>query len=196
MKYNILKNISKFSNIKQKKGVNMKKWVLVFSLYYFTVNAFAGDRQFFDEVTLGIGESKDNIGIYRLGARKNFDKTFFDSDYGRLSGYYEASLNYWGKSGDQIYGIALSPVFVYYFGNKSNPIHPYIEGGIGGAYLSNTEIQNRDISSHLQFEDRVGAGIRTESLDFNFRYLHYSNAGIVKPNDGIDIFMFTISYIF
>ncbi|MDY0194670.1 MAG: acyloxyacyl hydrolase [Sulfurovaceae bacterium] len=174
----------------------MKKCFLVLSLCFLTTDIFAGDGQFIDEVTLGIGESKDNIGIYRLGARKNFEKTFFNSDYGWLSGYYEASLNYWDKEGEQIYGIALSPVFVYYFGNKSNSIYPYIEGGIGGAYLSDTTIKNRDMSSHLQFEDRVGAGIRTESFDFNFRYLHYSNAGIVEPNDGIDIFMFTISYIF
>jgi lipid A 3-O-deacylase len=174
----------------------MKKWVLVLSLYCFTINAFAGDGRFFDEVTLGIGESKDNIGIYRIGARKNFEKTFFDSDYGWLSGYYEASLNYWERESEEIYGIAFSPVFVYYFGDKSNSIHPYIEGGIGGACLSDTEIQNRDMSSHLQFEDRAGVGIRTKSFDFNFRYMHYSNAEIVEPNDGIDIFMFTLSYIF
>ncbi|MBN2721592.1 MAG: acyloxyacyl hydrolase [Campylobacterales bacterium] len=174
----------------------MKKWVLILSLCCFTVNGMAEDKRLIDEVTLGIGESKDNIGIYRLGARKNFDKTFFDTDYGRLSGYYEASLNYWEKGGDHIYGIALSPVFVYYFGNKSNSIHPYIEGGIGVACLSDTKIQNRDMSSNLNFEDRVGVGIRMESFDFNARYLHYSNAEIVQPNDGIDIFIFTISYIF
>ncbi len=174
----------------------MKKWFLIFNLCFFTTNSFAGDQQFIDEATLGIGKSKDDIGIYRLGARKNFDKTFFDSDYGWLGGYYEASLNYWKKDGDQIYGIALSPVFVYYMGNKSNTIHPYIEGGIGGACLSNTMIKNRNMSSHLQFEDRIGVGIRTGSFDFNTRYLHYSNAGIVQPNNGIDIFMFTISYIF
>lgn len=174
----------------------MKKWVLVLSLCFLTTDIFAGDGRFIDEVALGIGESKDNIGIYRLGAKKNFEKTFFDSDYGWLSGYYEASLNYWEKSGEQIYGIAFSPVFVYYFGNKSNSIHPYVEGGIGGALLSDTKIQRRDLSSHFNFEDRLGIGVRMKSFDLNARYLHYSNAGIVEPNDGIDIFMFTISYIF
>ena len=86
----------------------MKKWFLILCLCFFTTNSFAGDERFIDEATLGIGKSKDDIGIYRLGARKNFDKTFFDSDYGWLSGYYEASLNYWEKDGDQIYGVALS----------------------------------------------------------------------------------------
>ncbi|MDD3775572.1 MAG: acyloxyacyl hydrolase [Sulfurovaceae bacterium] len=174
----------------------MKKWVLILGLCCFTINAFAGNERFVDEVTLGIGESKDHIGIYRIGAKKNFDKTFFDTDYGRLSGYYEASINYWEKDSEEIYAIALSPVFVYYFGDRSNPIHPYIEGGIGAACLSDTKIKRRDLSSHLNFEDRVGIGIRMESFDFNARYLHYSNAGIVEPNDGIDIFMFTLSYIF
>ena len=174
----------------------MKKWVLILCLCCFTINAVAENKRFVDEVTLGIGESKDDIGIYRLGARKNFDKTFFDTDYGRLSGYYEASINYWERDGEQIFGVALSPVFVYYFGDRSNSMHPYIEGGIGAACLSDTTIQRRDMSSHLQFEDRVGVGIRTRSFDLNARYMHYSNAEIIEPNDGIDIFIFTLSYIF
>ncbi|MDD5405512.1 MAG: acyloxyacyl hydrolase [Sulfurovaceae bacterium] len=174
----------------------MKKWFLILSLCFFTTTSFAENERFIDEVTLGAGNSKDDIGIYRLGLRKNFDRTFLDSDYGWLSGYYEASTNYWEKDGDRIYGIAFSPVFVYYIGDKSNSIHPYIEAGIGGACLSDTKIKNRDMSSNLNFEDRAGIGIRTGSFDLNARYLHYSNASIVQPNDGIDIFMFTISYIF
>ncbi len=174
----------------------MKKWFLILSLCYLTINSFAGDEHFIDEVTLGIGESKDNIGIYRLGAKKNFETTFFESDYGWLSGYYEASLNYWEKEGDEIYGIALSPVFVYNMGSKSNTIHPYIEAGIGVACISDTMIKSRNMTTNLHFEDRIGVGIKTESFDLNAKYMHYSNAGIKQPNSGIDIFIFTMSYIF
>ncbi|TET86839.1 MAG: acyloxyacyl hydrolase [Sulfurovum sp.] len=174
----------------------MKRWFLILSLYSFTINSFAEDTHFINEVSIGIGESKDNIGIYRLGAKKNFETTFFESDYGWLSGYYEASLNYWEKEGDQIYGIVLSPVFVYYMGSKSNTIHPYIEASIGVACISDTMIQGRNMTTNFQFEDRVGAGIKMESFDLNARYMHYSNASIKQPNSGIDIFIFTMSYIF
>jgi len=174
----------------------MKRWFLLLSLYSFTINSFAEDTQFINEVSIGTGESKDNIGIYRLGVKKNFETTFFESNYGWLSGYYEASLNYWEKEECQIYGIAFSPVFVYYVGSKSNTIHPYIEAGIGLAYISDTIIKGCNMTTNFQFEDRIGMGIRTEFFDLNARYLHYSNARIKQPNDGIDIIIFTMSYIF
>lgn len=174
----------------------MKKWFLVLALCAFNINNFAADTPFFDEVSMGLGESRDHINIYRLGAKKNFSSTWFKSDYGRLSGYYEASLNYWEKGNGQIYGIAFSPVFVYYISSQSDTFQPYIEAGIGAAYISKTKIKDRDMTTHFQFEDRIGLGIKTGAYDFNVRYMHYSNASIQQPNDGIDIFMFTLTYGF
>jgi len=174
----------------------MKKWILILILCAFSIHSVAEDALFFDEVSIGLGESKDNISIYRLAARKDFETIFHESDYGWFTGYYEASLNYWEKEGDEIYAIALSPVFVYYIGSKTDTIHPYIEAGIGIAGLSDTKIKGRDMASNFQFEDRIGLGIRTESYNLSVRYMHYSNAGIEKPNDGIDIFIGTISYRF
>jgi lipid A 3-O-deacylase len=169
---------------------------LILILCAFTLNSVAGDTASVDEFSIGIGESKDHIHIYRLGLKQDFESTWFKSDYGRLSGYFEASLNYWEKDSIDVYGVALSPVFVYYFGNKYNTIIPYVEAGIGAAYISKTKIKGRDMASHFQFEDRVGLGFKTGDYDFNVRYMHYSNAGLKKPNDGIDIFMFTLAYRF
>lgn len=172
----------------------MKKWFLLLALCALSINSFAEDTPFYDEVSFGIGESKDHIHIYRLGGKVNFKSTWFESDYGKLSGYYEASLHYWEKGNDQIYGVAFSPVFVYYIGAGSDTFQPYVEAGIGAAYISKTKINGRNMATHFQFEDRIGAGIKIGSYDFNARYMHYSNAGIEKPNDGIDIFMFTVAY--
>lgn len=174
----------------------MKKWFLTLTFCAFTVISFAEDTLSFDAVSLGVGESKDHIHIYRLGGKNDFSSTWFESDYGRLSGYYEASLNYWEKGSDQVYGVAFSPVFVYYMGSRSNTFQPYVEAGIGAAYISETKIKGRNMATHFQFEDRIGLGIKIGDYDFNTRYMHYSNAGIRKPNDGIDIFMFTLSYKF
>ena len=174
----------------------MKKWFLILMLCAFSIHSVAADSPFLDEISLGIGESQDNINIYRLAARKDFETIFHESEYGWLTGYYQASLNYWEKGGDEIYAIALSPVFVYFIGDKSDTFQPYIEAGIGIAVLSDTKIKGRDMASNFQFKDRIGLGISTESYNFNVRYIHYSNAGIKKPNDGIDIFIGTISYRF
>ncbi len=174
----------------------MKKWFLILVLSAFSMYSFAEDTPFFDEVSIGIGESQDHIHIYRIGGKTNFKSTWFESDYGRLSGYYEASMHYWKKGNDQIYGVAFSPVFVYTIGDISDTFQPYVEAGIGAAYISKTKINGRNMATHFQFEDRVGLGVKTGSYDFNARYMHYSNAGIEKPNNGIDIIMFTAAYRF
>jgi lipid A 3-O-deacylase len=115
---------------------------------------------------------------------------------GYVSGYFELSYNHWEYNDQDINGVALSPVFVYSFGNESNFIRPYIEGGIGAAYIHEYHIADRNLSSNLQFEDRIGAGVKIGFFDVNFRYMHYSNASLKQPNHGIDIFMFTTAIQF
>lgn len=148
-----------------------------------------------DAVTMSYGQSKDNVDIYRIGLRNDFSLRWFEGGVGYLSGYFEGSFNYWNGRGDQNYGVALSPVFAYYF-NLSDAVHPYLEGGIGVSVFSRTTMGPRNLSSNFLFEDRLGAGIRVNRWDFSFRYMHYSNAGTKPPNDGIDIFIGSISYKF
>jgi lipid A 3-O-deacylase len=146
-------------------------------------------------IGIGYGQSKDNIDIYRLTLRKDFSTRWWESGIGYLSGYWEGSLNYWNGRGDENFGIALSPVFVYYFQTGAS-LQPYLEGGIGVSLFSETRMGSRDLSSNFLFEDRIGAGVRVGDWDLSFRYMHYSNAGIEKPNDGIDIFIGSVNYRF
>jgi len=152
-----------------------------------------GLSDYCDAITLSIGESKDKINIYRVGLRKDFTP-FATNGVLTIGGYWEASLNYWEKGSSTNFGVALSPVFALYF--NIGEFHPYIEAGVGASYFTKTHIVQRDISSHWLFEDRVGTGFRYKNFDFGIRYMHYSNAGIVKPNQGIDIFIGSISYKF
>ena len=178
----------------------IKKVVLALLLASFqllSANSVEDKSGYVDAVTVSVGESKDHIKIYRVGVRKDFDAKWAQSSFGYLSGYYELSFNYWkGKKGPhkENYGVALSPVFNYYFdfGN----VKPYLEGGIGVSFFRYNSIDHRNTSSKFLFEDRLGAGVRVGDFDFSFRYMHYSNAGIVKPNSGIDIFIGSISYKF
>ncbi len=147
-------------------------------------------------VSFGYGEADPDIEIYRVGIKKDFWTEWFETRVGYVSGYFELSYNHWEYNDQDINGVALSPVFVYYFGDKNNAFRPYIEGGIGVTYIDDTTIADRDMSTNFQFEDRIGAGIRWEFIDLNFRYMHYSNASIKQPNHGIDIFMFTTSIQF
>jgi lipid A 3-O-deacylase len=139
-------------------------------------------------VFVGYGHSHEYIDIFRFGIQRDFRKEWFVSRVGRLTGYHEASVGIWYHRDDVLGAIAYSPVFTYRFNMRR--VEPYIEAGIGFALLTEREIYNRDMSTIFQFEDRFGVGVRlgaSKQHDFNFRYMHYSNAATVQPNQGIDI---------
>lgn len=146
-----------------------------------------------DAVAFGFGQSRDHIDIYRLGLRSDFGRSWLHDN---LTGFFEASANYWNKNGDEVVGAGFSPVFVVQPKLGLGEWRPYIDGGIGVAGISRTQIAGRDMSSLFQFEDRVGVGVKWRRLDLNVGYLHYSNANIVGPNQGIDIYIATVAYAF
>jgi len=145
-------------------------------------------------VTMGVGESRDDIYIYRLGLKRDFN--LLSTHLRFLSGYYEASINYWMKGKEHITGAAFSPVFLFTIPSKHTYLRPYLEAGIGISIISDTVIGDRNLSSAFNFEDRIGFGLRWDKYDINFRYMHYSNAGLYQPNEGIDIFILTLSCYF
>lgn len=175
--------------------MKMKIVVAVMTLFLATFTLNAGsitDR--IDAVSVSYGQSKDNINVSRLSVRDGFDQEWGKSDVGYFDGYFELSANYFEKDSDSNFGIALSPVFTYNF--TFGKLQPYLEGGIGVSLWSDTMIAGRNLSTKFLFEDRVGFGIKYDNLDFSFRYMHYSNAGVVQPNSGIDIFIGSITYKF
>ncbi len=153
------------------------------------------DSNWIDAIGFSYGRSKDKIDIYRLTLRRDFESKWMESDSGYLSGYWEGSLNYWNGRGTDNYGVALSPVFDYYFNTESG-IKPYLEAGVGVSYFARTKMGIRNLSSHFLFEDRIGLGVRVDNMDYSLRYMHYSNAGMKQPNHGIDIFIGSVSYKF
>ena len=99
----------------------------------------------------------------------------------------DSGYTYWG--GDETSGnhsLSFSPVFVYEFAGES--VQPYIEAGIGVAAFTSTELEDNDLGSSFQFEDRIGAGLRFSGQEIGIRALHYSNAGIKQPNDGVEAY--------
>ena len=67
-------------------------------------------------------------------------------------------------------------------------MQPYIEAGIGVAAFADTDLEDNDLGSSFQFEDRLGAGLRFSGQEIGIRALHYSNAGIKQPNDGVEAY--------
>ena len=77
----------------------------------------------------------------------------------------------------------------------SNPrFAPYVEFG-GGANLTNLDM--REIGGRFQVSLQGGAGIRTKlnnktELTVGARWYHLSNGGLMRPNTGLNDYLFTI----
>jgi len=139
--------------------------------------------------TSSAAKGRTKFDIYRLGLQRDFDRILLVGEHVALSGYFEASVNYWDARDTEIYALAFSPVFVLYWGEEEGSFRPYLEVGIGAALLSDTTLAGRDLSTTFQFENRFGAGIRLDRLDFHIRYMHYSNGSVKQPNHGVDAFV-------
>ena len=104
--------------------------------------------------------------------------------------YFESSFNIWqyGKENNHQTNLvlAMSPVIQYpIFSVKNIPVS--VEFGIGVSILDDTHFAGKNVSTHYQFEDRLGlvADLGNDT-SLALRYLHYSNAGFKSPNPGLD----------
>jgi lipid A 3-O-deacylase len=174
------------------RGLAGRVAVLLLSIAFSSGAASA--QTFVDDVFLSVGHGARHVETYRLGVRNDFDGALFRSRVGCLSGYAEVGLIHWRNDPEAVYGGVLAPVVAYYFGSESNAVRPYVGGGIGVAYLSDTRIDGRDLSTRFQFEDRVGIGFVSNRLNAYLAYVHYSNASVKAPNDGIDALMLTVGW--
>lgn len=83
--------------------------------------------------------------------------------------------------------VGLVPMLRYSFTPGGRWV-PFVNGGVGFAY---TTISNPDINGGLQFNIQVGAGLhyfhrRDNALTVQYRWFHLSNAGIRRPNSGVN----------
>lgn len=150
-------------------------------------------KRLVDSVVVDVGRSRVNealgrteVDIYRLGLQRGFQNPLWQGQRTRLDVYLEASVSHWDGDDTDLTAVALSPVFRLSWPLGPGQYETYLEGGIGAAFLSRTEIAGREFSTTFQFEDRLGIGVRGERIDLHYRFMHYSNGGLEKPNNGID----------
>ncbi|MBA1189282.1 acyloxyacyl hydrolase [Pseudomonas entomophila] len=167
----------------------MKKTIVaaLLSLSAFSVSAA--------EISGAVGATSQGGLTARVGMGFGWDKSWFETDTGRLTGYWDAGYTYWeaGDASGGAHSLSFAPVFVYEFGNGH--VKPFVEAGIGVAVFSGTTAGNQELGSAFNFEDRIGAGLKIgETQRVGLRAIHYSNAGIRQPNDGIESFSLFYSH--
>lgn len=133
----------------------------------------------------------------RVALGVEWDKIWLQSSTGHVTGYWDLGYTYW-QAGDEAGGrhaISFSPVFVYEFGEGY--VQPFVEAGIGVALFSGTSAGDQQFGSAFNFEDRLGAGVKIGHTDrVGLRAIHYSNASIKDPNDGIESYSLFYSHAF
>ncbi|MFS1292038.1 acyloxyacyl hydrolase [Pseudomonas piscis] len=147
------------------------------------------------ELSGAIGATSQGGLTARLGMGFGWDKSWFESNTGRLTGYWDAGYTYWeaGDASGGAHSLSFAPVFVYEFG--SGNVKPFVEAGIGVAVFSGTSAGDQEFGSAFNFEDRIGAGLKIgETQKVGIRATHYSNAGIKQPNDGIESYSLFYSH--
>lgn len=148
-------------------------------------------------LTVAPGVTDQGGWTANIGLGFDWDKRWFESERGYLSGYWQAGYTAWegGRVGNTAHSVSAAPVFVYTFTGGER--RPFIEFGIGAAAFSRSRVGDRRLGSRLHFEDRLGAGIAFgNGRRLGLRVIHYSNAGLKDPNQGINSWSVVYSHSF
>jgi len=73
----------------------------------------------------------------------------------------------------------------------------FLEAGLGGHLLSDTQIADRDLATGFQFSPIMGTGLRfggQRQYELGLRYRRISNAIIKESDDGLDITLLRFVY--
>jgi lipid A 3-O-deacylase len=101
-----------------------------------------------------------------------------------LSGEFGGS--YWHTSRgtrNNFYQLSAIPLFRYWPTDRL-----YFEAGIGATVFDSTHVGNKEISTNFQFGDHLGVGYRiTNDMMIGYRFSHFSNASIKRPNPGLNV---------
>jgi len=150
-----------------------------------------------DRLALSAGLAASNTNAFRASWQHDFQYRWMQSPTGQLELRGELALTQLRSSQQQLNIVSALPVFSYRFNLKNRSIHPYLEGGVGAAYVSDRRFEERELGSLWLFEDRIGGGIRFEGgHDVNLCYLHHSNANLADENDGLNVYLLSYSFEF
>lgn len=150
-----------------------------------------------DAVAITMGDAlhaRTHVRMVRVALQRHWPRHWFAHDGWYLGGYWELGLGYWrGNPGDtgnrSLEVIDFRPVLRWqYAGGSGETPDVYLEVGTGPALLSRTEIENRRFSTAFQFGSHIGLGMRFgpgRCYEISYRLMHYSNANLKFPNNGM-----------
>ncbi len=81
------------------------------------------------------------------------------------------------------------------FSHGQSPVS--LEGGFSPTVISRHEFTNLNLGSLYQFTSHVGLNLDIRSgIRLSYRFQHMSNGGFTRPNPGLNLHVFGVSYLF
>ncbi len=140
-----------------------------------------------------------NTHTRRASLQWQWSQRWLQSEHWHVGGYWDLGVAQWDQEAApsrhfRLNEMGLTPVFRV----QSNDLRgAYLEGGIGAHLLSTTELSNKPFSTSFQFGEHLGMGYRFGAhgdMEIGYRYQHLSNAGIKRPNRGIEFHQIRLQY--
>lgn len=155
----------------------MRIFLILLTIFPFCLNAS-------DSISVNIG----SVVFEKRSASTNINyRHYFHKKHRGI--FFESGYTNWLSSEEYNSGTFLNSGVGFRFGSTW-----FVEGSTSPGYLTNPD--NKRLSGNLQFMSGVGTGYNFKTITSSLRYLHISNAGIKKPNDGMDIIYFGVEWIF
>ncbi len=158
----------------------MKKLLIYFFLMFNFVFAF-------EKVAIGFGQGT-NSDIYNIAIQEEFDYKLIDS----TDLIFEIALENVRSKNDSLSILSFQPMLSYDFTSNF-----YTQVGIGIAYFTNKELDDKRFGTSIQFKESIGFGYRfNQNIESSLKYVHYSNADMANENSGHDIGLLQFIYRF
>ena len=151
-----------------------------------------------DEYSITLMHSEADVAGFKVGFRWFPESKMAFLEGSNFSHYYHLAYNYWQSldvSGQEGVNnvLELSPIFRYTFSDSA--WLGFVETSVGISLFSQTELNERELSTHFQFANMLAfGGAISSNATWNIQLQHYSNNSIKLPNNGINFYNLGFSY--
>lgn len=148
----------------------------------------------------GVAEHRTGMATVGLAWPWSWRETLGNTE---VTAQTEAYISHWsvqdfGGGRQSLTQLGLVPVFRFRLGQGRSDW--FLEGGIGLSWLDQKlHAPNKQFSTRFNFHDMLGVGRSLgadRSRELSLRYTHYSNAGLRKPNPGLDVLQLRYAWKF
>ncbi|HTS52544.1 MAG TPA: acyloxyacyl hydrolase [Burkholderiales bacterium] len=139
----------------------------------------------------GVGLAWTDLHTWHLGGHVDLSLSLL----GRLDHWHGTEAN---AAVTDLWDVSATPVLRLQPAERSG-VTPFLDVGIGVSLLSQTSIDSRYLSTHFQFNELIGPGVRfggRGQYELSLRVQHTSNGDIKEPNNGLTFRTIVLQYVF